>query len=814
MIPKIFLSLLIALWVCGYSHAQNDPQELITTAQRAFDDGFHDVAIKYLEEFIPAYPQDPKINQAKLLLGQCYFFKNDYSKAVALFEQLNTSNENRDQILFWTAETQLKLGDYSKAQVNYQELLKEFSSSVYVPQALYSWGWSLFDQKEYLKAKDIFIRLTTQFPKHQLSEDAVEKSGECDFNLGDFASAVKTFEAFAQSYPQSARLGQVRLNAADAYYYMEDYPRAMDYYEQAAKMLLQDPASCHAANVGKIWSAIKRKMYDQAQKFSKEALDMARSRNLSTENILLALGQMYFEKGDMDAAINAYNDLIKNFPGGSYKLEAYLGRGNALFESKKLNEAKEDFQFIIDHLPRNEESLGEKANFGLGWVLIKLGDVAAGVRCFGNVFEHSTHEATRNNALIQMADAYQESGRFNEAVGIYEQVIRESRTNGVDDYIQYRLGVAFLKAEKFDSAQAAFDVLKNKFPNSKYLEDLNYYFGVIQFKNNNWPKAAQFMDTFLKGLTHPSDFAPEANYILALSYLNQKQCDEALKIFQKILRLYPDDEAVAKNSDIGIAKCQFEAGQVKEAIKRFKLIVFKYPKTEVEQEALLWLAQDAMKNFQYAQAVDYYRALLEKGLDQTRQDQVNYELGQAFEVQGALDEALAQYKLVSEVDSALASKVKLAIAGILSKEFDPQKAINAYTSIAQTSPDYARDAYLKMAQLYRDAQNYEQEISVYEKALKCEQGKSMATNVELLFSLADAYEALSRIDEAVDFYLKIPVQFPDQTTWVVKAYLRVAKIFEDRKDWEGAKVTYQKIVQLKVDESRYALERLDMLKKK
>jgi len=125
---------------------------------------------------------------------------------------------------------------------------------------------------------------------------------------------------------------------------------------------------------------------------------------------------------------------------------------------------------------------------------------------------------------------------------------------------------------------------------------------------------------------------PDANYILALSYLNLKQPDNALKIFQKILRLYPDDPTVAKNSDIGIAKCQYELGQIKEAIKRFKLIIYKYPKTDVEFESLLWLAQFYLKSSDYTQALDFYQQLLDRFSEHAGVDQIHYEMGQAYEI--------------------------------------------------------------------------------------------------------------------------------------------------------------------------------------
>ena len=48
--------------------------------------------------------------------------------------------------------------------------------------------------------------------------------------------------------------------------------------------------------------------------------------------------------------------------------------------------------------------------------------------------------------------------------------------------------------------------------------------------------------------------------------------------------------------------------------------------------------------------------------------------------------------------------------------------------------------------------------------------------------------------------------------WDVKAYLRVAKIYEEGEDWEGARVTYQKIIQLNTPEAAFAQERLDWIK--
>ena len=77
-------------------------------AQQAFNDGFSDVASRYLEDFLREYLQSPKLDTAKLLLGQCDFLRGSYPQALDLFEELAHKSDNKDEVLFWRAETYLK----------------------------------------------------------------------------------------------------------------------------------------------------------------------------------------------------------------------------------------------------------------------------------------------------------------------------------------------------------------------------------------------------------------------------------------------------------------------------------------------------------------------------------------------------------------------------------------------------------------------------------------------------------------------------------------------------------------------------------
>jgi tetratricopeptide (TPR) repeat protein len=804
---KLFCFLLIALVCAPHSgFAQSTEAELLSAARQAFNDGFSDVATRYLEDLIDKYPQSPDLSTAKLLLGQCDFLSGKYDKALDLFEGLSRQTDKKDEILYWRGETYLKQNRLPEARRDYQSVIDNFPQSTYVPQALYSLGWSFFQEKEFVPAKTTFLHLTTSFPNHQLSEDAALKIAECDYNAGRLKDAIEDFKSIKAKYPKSAHLCEVNFNTAESFYYLGQFDSALGFYQKALDSPCEDSIKL-VAYTAQGWSYIKLGKFNDAHSVLKKAENFSKAKALSAQEVVLAQANLAYEQRSLSQALAYFTDFIKNYPQSPHWSQGYLGRANVFYLLKKYDEARADYLHLKD---QRDPDTFVKCRFGLGWCELKLGHPLLAISHFQEVFDHSSDGETRADALIQMGDVYQESHQWDDAAGMYERAKRIYPNNSMMDYALYRQAIAFLKSEKIDAALKCFKSLQDDFKNSKYLEDIDYYTGVISFKKGDWQKSAQMMSTFLKSLARPSEFAPDANYILALSHLNLKEPEEALRYFQKILRLYPNDIDIAKNADIGIAKCQFELGQAPQAVQRFKLIVYKYPGTDAEFEALLWLAQHYLKNADADSAIGYYSSIIDEFPGIPQIDQIHYELGQAYEIQERSDDALEQYKAISARDGVLAGKTRLAIAGIMSKDLDPHRAIAAYESIIATSPDYAGEAYLKLGRLYRNTQDYEKEMDVYQNALVAKQGQ--IDRAQIQFNLADTLELMSRTEDAIAEYLKIPDLYPGEPAWVVKAYLRVAKIYEEGEDWEGARVTYQKIIQLNTPEAAYAQERLDWIK--
>lgn len=795
------------------AHAQDSEKELFLVAQKAFEDGFYDVATRYINQLLEEYPQTTKHVQARLLLGQCYFFKSQYLKAYDTFQDLLQYAEFKDATLFWLGETYLKGSDYKQAEQQYRQLISLYPDSVYTPQAFYSLGWSFFEQNDYKKAIEIFVKLIRTYPSHQLAEDASFKLAETEYYMQAYDSAIQHFKEYTRKFAKSRRHAQAYFYIAESYYYLENFLNAVTYYAKTAEIGYDDKLIL-MAKVSLGWCYLKLERFNMAQQYFDESYQFALEKGILSDDVFLGQATFYAETGKLKDAIDAYRQLIKKFPDSERIIEAYLGLANTYYQSKKYPDAIKTYRIIIAKAvddPSRREIL-EKAYFGLAWAQLKNGNIDSAVESFQTIKSQTESKTIKISALTQIGDAYQDAEQFEKAIQFYDDILTDYPDSMYADYVQYRQAIALLKMEKIEAATLSFQSLQTNFPTSRYLNDINYYLAVAYFKKEDWFVARGYIVDFIKGLPRTNEFLAEAYYILALSNFNLKEFKASRQTFLGILKDYPNETALIKNAQIYIAKCDYRMGKIPEAIKQFEELVSKYSGSKIAQESLMWLGDHYLENSDFDQAIAYYRQFIAEFPGSEQIDLVRYELGRAHQAKKEFDQAVDAFKLIDEKrNPELHAKAKLAIADIFSRDLDPDSSIETYQNIVDSSPKFKRDAYIKIAEVQKKARNYAGVVSAYKNALNSYAYNSEHSNAELQFLIADAYQLLNNHEQAVEEYLKVSYLYPNDTDWIIKAYLRMARIFEDNEQWNEAKITYEKIIRFKTDESKFAQERWEWI---
>jgi tetratricopeptide (TPR) repeat protein len=783
---------------------------LFVVAQRAFEDGFYDVSIRYVTQLLSEFPSTTKYVEAKLLEGQSYFFKKEYVKAFAVFKDLVTRGEYKDASLFWLGETYLKGGDLIKAQEQYQQVIDGFPTSLYRSQAYYSLAWSYFQKGDYPQAKKIFQELVEKYPSNNLTEDATFKMGECDYNAGQYEGAVFLFNKYIQDHPQSSRLYEAQFNVAESFYYLEQYDKSVEAYLKA-KSLTKDPHSITSSMIGVGWSYMKMQKFDEALKAFDDAQSSAKASNIPEDDILLGKASLFTSQEKFKEATASYTDLITRFPDSARIPESYLGRANAFYLANDFASAINDYKQILSlyEASPDQTKLIEKARFGLAWTYLKSGDLDNSIKSFQTVVDKTDNKTVKVSALTQIADAYQEAGQAEKAVDVYDKILKEMPDTPYSDHVQYRLGIALLKLGRLDPAILALQALRTNYPKSKFLEESQYYLGAAYFKKKDWSASIEVLSSFIKSALPQGEFSSEATYLMALAHFNLRQFDKAINVFNEMIKAYPDQPLILQNAQTGLAKTYYEMGDTKEGLARFKEIVYRYPKTDAALESLLWMGQHSMATRGFERAVECYSQALNDMPQTDKKGLIHFELAMAYHALEQFDKALEHYRQVDEKnDPSLYPKAKLAIAEIFAKELDPAKAIDTYKSIIATSPDFKRDAFVKIAQIYRKQREYKNELEAYQQALEVPKSQSDTSNAQIQFAIGDVYEILGELDKAAEVYFKIPYVYSKDPSWVIKAYLRIGKIYENKEDWDKAISSYKKIIEMNVAESKFANERI------
>ena len=150
--------------------------------------------------------------------------------------------------------------------------------------------------------------------------------------------------------------------------------------------------------------------------------------------------------------------------------------------------------------------------------------------------------------------------------------------------------------------------------------------------------------------------------------------------------------------------------------------------------------------------------------------------------------------------------------GILIKKGNFVKAKEVLNKLIM---DFEGTAYVNIASKYfgdilRGEGESNEAIEYYKKALDNRRGDF---NADIQYTIAQLYERLGEVDNAIAEYLKVGYIYPDSTRIVVSSQMACARLFEKQKKWHEAERLYKKISVIGSKESSYARERLEWIKR-
>jgi tetratricopeptide (TPR) repeat protein len=757
--------------ICDFSFAQDvsKEEEALFVSQKAQEDGFYDVAVGLYERFLNNYPQSQKVSEANLYIGQCYFFQNRFLDALAKFETLlkDLKAEGiRDASLYWIAEVDFRGNDFKQAASYYQKIIENFPNSTYIKHAYYSLGWCLYQNQDYANALRYFKTVKEKFPDQNLANEIMD----CLYNLKDYVQLKSFTESYLnEHFNDTNAMSDVLFYLAEADYYLGNYSKAAETYLRVIKNTANQKTS-ELSNLGLGWSYIKLERYKDAE----EVLNKINSASFDKKNqeiLLLGKGILFSQTARFEDALRTYTDLCNIASSPDIILQAYLGRAEALYNLSKYSEAIELYKEATQKIDPDDKS-------------VKIA------------------------ALCLAADAYQDADQYEKAIESYDNILKDYPDSLYSDYLQYQIGLCFLRMTNYEAAILAFKTLLSNFPKSKLIDEVSYALGLVYFQKEDYNKSIEILKDFLEGFKD-SLLRSDAMYLLGSSLYNLGKFLEAIDVFKEIVKSYSQDTKLVQLAEYEIADCFYRLGNEEEALNRFNTLRSKYPDSSLTPEVLWWLGAYYYRSGKLDLARRYFETIIQNFPQSNLIADAYYALGSTYEVEKNYQEAIGNFqKVINLAEPDLAGQASVAISDIYVKEAEFDSALKGYKEAAVNYPNLVTLLYPRIADIYRERKEFDAAIAFYRKGLE---GSSIKQLNLLQFKIAECLKEQNKYDEAIEEYLKVSYLYPEDKSLVAKALIRVAQIYEDREKFKEAGDIYNKVLSMDVEEAKFAKERLDFI---
>jgi TolA-binding protein len=784
----------MGLLVAGPALAQEESsaaaKRKYSAAAQLQNENLFDLAAKEWREFIAAYPKDPLAPSANHYLGVCLIQLKKNAEAVevlAAHVKANPKFALRDESLLNLAAAQYSLAgaadgtaEFAKPAATYEQLIKEYPESKFLPNALFYLGESYYTMQKYDEAAAAYARQVKEFPEDGLRQDALYALGITQLLQKKPKEAETTFDTFLKEFPESQLATQISLNKADALYDQEQYAAAEKLYAttaaikgfaQADRALLQQ-ANCLSN---------QKKNAEAAAMFAELTKTFPQSSYVPEATRLA--GTCYHLAGNNEEAI-AWLAKVEgaDAPTAAHWLaRAQLALGKpaeALAAVEKVLPAANDKAFYVDLLMDQADALNDiparrKEAIPLYAALAK---------------DHPQH-AKAASALYYAAWASYDTGQPAEALKYVEAYLKDHADHELVSAAKSVAGDAYLATGAYANADATFRDLLEKYADNPSAERWKLMLGWSLYRQKKYADTVSALEPAVESIKAP-ELKSEALFLTGSSHFSLKAFDKAQAALQQSLAANPKS-GIADNTMLLLSRAQRLLNDVKGAQATARKLIADFPNSEVLDRAHYYLAEYLYSDGQYKEAAATYNTLLEKWPESTQVPAALYWLGWSDillnEPATAID---ALSKLIADhADDELAGPARFARGKayrLSRKNEEAVKDLDAYLATNPAQKDKSA-ALLERGLAQIDLKQYAAATESFQAILADDAKFASADKVK--YNLAWALKDDGKNDEAVKIFAQLAADHPDSPFAGEGFYHVGQKEYED-KEYAKAAASY------------------------
>jgi len=487
--------------------------------------GKKDEALRYGESILSRKTQLYYEKQLRLLMGQIYFEKKEYDKALPLLEAyVNSTEKVSKEVLYELSFSYYTAGNTQKAIEGFKQLSSEKDSmgqnSMYLLGDLYlktgqkanartAFQYSAFNSSNALQQK------VSRFNYAKLS-----------YELGYQDVALNEIKSYLQNYQNSEYDSEAKEILVSLLARTNNFTDALSLYQSMDRPTVAMQKVYPTILYGKAIEYVNEQQLVRADELFKKIIsDANASKNADYAN---------FWRGEIAYRQQHYDDAIRYLT--IFLQSGAVSQGEANQQTAKYNIAYSRFQ---------KEDYKTASQY--------FEQVAKKVTTTSTPLEH--------DAFLRNADAYYMQKDLPRANAMYAAAIAASSPQS--DYAMYQKAmIAGIKnsAEKI----SILNNVNKQYPKSTLKQDINMEIALTYIADEKFNDALSYLNAVLA--SNDGGLKPRALLKLGLAYYNSSNNVEALNSYSQLIKTYPQSAEADEAADI-VKSIYVEEGKPEEYVK-------------------------------------------------------------------------------------------------------------------------------------------------------------------------------------------------------------------------------------------------------
>jgi tetratricopeptide (TPR) repeat protein len=743
----------------------------------------------------------PEINQ---LVGQAYFEKGDYNRALPHLEYYNNNTMSmRAEEYFQLGFTQKETGDCVNAAKNFENLNNE--NSALGQNAMYSLADCQIQNGDKQRARNAFKVASRMDFDRSIKEESAFNYGKLSYELNydlEAVPALQSIQPDSKYYTESqTMLSNIFLNTRD--------------YENAISILDKIPNKTP-------------KMRETYQKVAfYRGLQLLKDGNPTT-------AKLYFQKS-LESPVD-----------NKTKALCYYWLGDIANQEEKYNESAQELNKFttlaktISNLP--DESSLHTANYTMGYNYLKQKNYSGALGYFqeaisgirqNSMFINSDY-ITKNilgDATLRAGDCLFKRNQYSDAVRFYDDAIQNKYSGYV--YALYQKAIIEGLRGKTTDKILALESIADDYPNSVYADNALLQLGNTYQEIGQYDQSSNALKRLLREHKN-SELYNEALIKLGLISYNQGSISTAIDYYKQVFSHNPN----SKQAEAALTALEEiyvdDLGKTDEYFAFLETIPG-YSVNSDEKEAISFKAAESQyENGNYDKAITGFTNYLGKYPNTANSILAYYHRGESFSVLKRYSEALNDYEYVANKGPGSYYAKALRKAALIAYNFELnfQKAYTLYSQLESAAPDsetrfeaqlgamrsayrinnseaviamaekvsknpsaddaQKATAYFYIGKLNMDGKRYDKALSAFNEVIRMSSDEQTA---EARYLVAYIYYVQRDLDVAQQLCLNANRESAGYNYWIAKSVILLADILAEKGDLFNAQAALEGLIE-------------------